>query len=420
MEAHPRTPNTEPLYTQITPASERPHVVMRRTDGQPHNRSARVPPQQLRPVLRPTRDAPPDRDAPPNSSGADADLDTDGNESEVVGQQPWYHVSASEFHEPLRSSVDLTHEVSDNDSSRVDPSGVSTASGAQSDEGEGGRCGGVRRESCEVREGERESVCQRGSRESVDGSLCVHTSQSGFLERTLDPGNRNPRNRNSYLGRHSSMEDTGGTVDLEEGEGEREKARDELDDLQTRLSSPQPCADPMWYRRGSGCEELGNMPAAAVETDQETGQPTAVVIATQSPQKSVTWADQEPGGRNQRHSCESYCSSLSSRSIHLEPPSASSSPHEGSPAPTLTPGYPGGPSLAMPPLSSQRPPPEVMGAVVVYPSEGHRRKSSSSSGILPPLSPTSLVSSGSSQHSGQVSAPSTRYSVHHYIPSKPT
>jgi hypothetical protein len=146
----------------------------------------------------------------------------------------------------------------------------------------------------------------------------------------------------------------------------------------------------------------------AVATDEETGQQSAVTasgIATlSSPQKSVTWADQELRGRgvNPRHSCESYTSSVSSRSIHLEPPSAASS-HEGSPAPTLTPGYPGGfpvgvISMATPPMTSRRPVPEGVGggaaAVVMFP---HHH----STGSVPPLSPTSLLSSGSSLQSGQ-------------------
>ena len=396
MEAHPRTPHTsEPLYSHIVqpPPGDRPRratttrVQQASTPG-PHpgthrNSAHRTSgPRQPRPVLRLPRVAPP---------SSDADIETD---SEVVvgrGRQPWYHVSASEFHEhgvvqPASAEIScMAHEGTPDtdDLSRVDPSGVSTI--GQSDAEDGGRM----RSSEDVTVGRRDGE-GRWSRDSIDGSLCVLTSQSGSREKRLSLADLDPYRRHDQGDTRTSSDPP------------PEVAREgELDDIQTRLSSPQPCADPMWYRRGSGCEETGDMPAVA--TDEETGQQTAVTasgIATlSSQQKSVTWADQELRGRgvNPRHSCESYTSSVSSRSIHLEPPSAASS-HEGSPAPTLTPGYPGGfpvgvISMATPPMTSRRPVPEGVGggaaAVVMFP---HHH----STGSVPPLSPTSLLSSGSS------------------------
>ena len=445
MEVHPRTPNTEPLYSQVAPRTDRHrHTTTSSnrptaTAGLPQRADGHLS-RRPHPVLRPSR-----LDPPMSSSGADADMDTDDVESGIaaLGQQPWYHASGSEFHEPVRSgsAEDSGGQgVSDNDdTSRVDPSGVSTISGGgQSDVEEGVRwdCGeGVRRDGGEsvrrdggedvrregsagvccdsVRELEtgrgstresRESVNvsqrPRGSRESVDGSLCVQTSHCGSLERKTHDISRHERHR------ESSYSD-GGLLEMGRGGEER----DELEEL----SSPQPCVDPMWYRRGSGCEELGNMPTVG-STERGLGQLTAVREqggggGAHSQQKSVTWADLEEGARkaNLRYSCDSY-SSLSSRSIHLEPPSASSSPHESSPTPTLTPGYPGGPSVATPLSSSRRPPPEGMGAaVVLFPSptrQQHQRRSSP--GSIPPLSPTSLSSGSSSPHSGQVLAPRAR------------
>ena len=331
--------------------------------------------------------------APPiSSSGADADVDTD---SEVVvgrGRRAWYHVSASEFHEHevVQSSADVsvtTHEGTPetDDLSRADPSGVSTI-GQSEAEDEGRRSGNL--ESGEVGRGREGGG--RWSRDSAEGSLCVQTSQTGSREKRLSLGDLQPASRH-----HSNERETRSSSETLEAAGE-----EELDDIQTRLSSPQPCVDPMWYRRGSGCEEMEDMPVVA--TDNETGQQTPLAasgIAT-SPQKSVTWADQEQHG-NPRHSRESFTSSVSSRSIHLEPPSAASS-HEGSPAPTLTPGYPGGfpggvVSMTTPPMMSRRPVIEDGAAVVMYP---HHHSTGSV-----PLSPTSLLSSGSSSlHSGQGSA----------------
>lgn len=426
MEAHPRTPNTEPLYSQIVqPPSgathpNRPHAtstpaplpVATQRHSTPRN-SRNSDPRRPHPVLRPSRVAP-----PISSSGVDADIDTDDVDSEVAGRgrRPWYHVSASEFNEVVRQPTpppaQATSEgVSDNDdTSRMDPSGISTASTGQSDVeergvkgGDGGSCEGERRREGEGRRrreeegGRGDGRRERWSRDSVEGSLCVQTSQSGSREKRLSLADLDPT-------RCHGEGDATASGDPTEMPGQRQE---ELDDIQTRLSSPQPSADPMWYRRGSGCEETDL--AAVLTTDKETGQQTAIatgMMSSSSPQKSVTWADQELGtrGANPRHSCDSYTSSLSSRSIRLEPPSAASS-HEGSPTPTLTPGYPGGfpggvVSVATPPMTSRRPLPDG-GGVVVFPHHHTRQLS----GSIPPSSPTSLLSSGSnSQHWGQGSA----------------
>ena len=327
IEAHPRTPSIKPVNPQIQPSGSSPGRP-RRTRGPAvvllhtsHCHSQATGPRQPHPVPHPQRLAP-----PISSSGADADLNTDDVESEMVRGEglPWYHVSATEVHEVVQleqTDVDCVQGTLDNDDgSLVDPSGVSTASVEQSDVEEEEQRGRV-------------SVSCEASRDNVDGSLCVQASETGSRERRGEP--EETHRRRSWGDRRTSD-----PTEVAGGEGEV----DELDNLLTSLSSPQSNADPMWYHCRSGSEE---------------------------------------------------------------PPSASSS-HEGSPAPTLTPGYPGG--LATPTLSPWGPPPEGVGAMVVFPShtQPHQRKSSSRS--VPPLSPTSLLSSGSSsQHSGQGQPPPPRY-----------
>lgn len=449
MDGHPRTPNLEPLYSQIVQSADHaPSSAGRQPRRAPATRR-RDPPQRpssSTTIHSPTHHSTPQEEvprlqivAPPIfSSGADADVDTDGIESGLVvvpeeeeeeeeNRRPWYHVSNSEFNRVLPTSSpgpansEPREEVgSDNDdSSRADPSGVSATSAGQSDvEEETTRQRQRRRSRSRVMgDGElahneelEEAVRrERWSRDSAEGSLSVHISSS--RERRLSAcSNCNPENPR----RHSLIEppftDVPPTVTTEppprqeEEEEERDDDDDELTDLQTRFTSPQLCADPMWYRRGSSYEETSSLlrlAPALTAIEQETGQQTASAVVT-THQKSVTWADQEPNYEiNPRHSYVSAHSSVSSRSIQLEHTSAPSS-HEPSPCPTITPGYPGGLGTSTP--TGGRIPPEGFGRVFVRipsPSQENpqRRRSLAESPLT--LSPSSSLSSdcsNSQQH----------------------
>ena len=311
-------------------------------------------------------------------------MDTDDGTGVGGGDRPWYH-SASELPDNHMHSTDIDYphiSSSDNDSSRIDPSGVSMTSNDPN---------------------ERED----GARASQPGGQ-GHDVSNVWLEE--------PRQR------HSNCRQEMPTLDEPGGAGEREREaegiEDELTELRGRFSSPQPSVDPMWYRRGSGCEETANMPTMTTSIGR-AGESEEDMKRT-LPQKSVTWADQEPVVvLSPRHSLESF----SSQSICLEPPSASSSrqsSREGSPAATTGQGYVEhtqltgrqlGGFVGTPPLMTRRrPAPEGMGAVVMFPSPCPLRKVSSSGSLSPP-SPTSPLGSSSSQHSGVAPPPPPPHSA---------
>lgn len=377
MEAHARIPNAEPQYSQVLPASaHRPAPVT--SQHQPrHSRRNHVPQAQLvdsqaAHVLNVT---------PSTSSYRDAGLDTDVTSD---GDQPWYHIPEPDEHTlSPPTDIDYPHTVSDNDdSSRADPSGLSVASihDLEDDELQASR---QRRD----REGSEEGIGggragRRGSRDDVNGS---------FDKLHAQPQLTPERHPNDEQEQHNGWQEEVGVESSDRG----------LDELRNRFDSPQPSTDPLWYCRASGCEETGSMPTPFNNTQKNT-----------SPHKSVTWADQEldalpPILQSPHHSDASYCSSITSTSLHLDPPSDSSSQqnsHEGSPrhktAQEFNPRKPGS-GLITPPLLSLRSPPEGTGAVVMFPSPHHLRKSSL--GSIPP-SPASHLSSSSSQHSSVPSA----------------
>lgn len=312
MEAHPRTPNTEPLYQQIQPTStQRPTVFPTRHPSR-RNRT-----RQTRLVH--SRAAPVPNTVATSSSG-DADLDTDATASE--GGQPWYQMLESqEWTQSTQTDIDYPQVESDSESdndSRADPSGVSMHDVEQ-----------------EELRGNMEVRCERegdgdGRRES-NGSL--HPQLRHTPERLL-MGDQELRcnNRHKIRGLESEIE------------------------LQNRIGSPQPSADPMWYRRASGCEETGDMPTQFNGCHKKLS----------SPQKSVKWADQQltalsPVLHSPCNSDPSHCSSTVSRV--------------------------GRSHRCIPPLSL-RFPPEGTGAVVSFPSPSYCLRKTSS-GSLPPPSPTS-------------------------------
>ena len=370
MEANPRTPNTEPLYSQIKrPSATRRGPMTATAQWYPRRTSPRgegnIQPSQPVSGVRSNL-----LNAPGTSSGGEADLDTDDITSGVpaveVEQRPWYHSASELQHEQIQSvtstDIDYPHissEENDDDNSRIDPSGISTTSNDNT---------------------------------IINEDTSVQRMEEDLNNVWLQQDQQRHQNEQAMQ-----------TVD-QASDREREEARGRIDEeqlataLQNRLSSPQPSVDPMWYRRGSGCEETGNMPTPPDECELQKS-------ITTSPQKTVTWADQEPVVLSPRHSCESF----SSQSICLEPPSASSSQQtsrEGSPVMeqdhTPVPRRFSAGFVGTPPLLARRPAPEGMGAIVMFPSPHRLRKTSS--GSLPPLSPTSLLSSNSSQCSGVVAA----------------
>ena len=324
MEAQPRTPNTEPLYHQIRPTStQRPTVFPTR---HPHP-SRRNRTRQTR--LLHSRAAPVPNTGATSSSG-DADLDTDATASE--GGQPWYQILESqEQTQSTQTDIDYPHVESDTESdndSRADPSGVSMHD-IEQEELQGNKEVRYEREGdCECGDGGRES------RDNENGSLHLQLQ----LRHTPERHEQEPRcnNRRKIRGL------------VEESEIE----------LQNRIGSPQPSADPMWYRRASGCEETGDMPTQFNSCHKKLS----------SPQKSVKWADQEltalsPILHSPHNSDPSHCSSTVSRNYHT-----------------------GRSHRCVPPLSL-RFPPEGTGAVASFPSPSHCLRKASS-GSLPPPSPT--------------------------------
>ena len=321
------------------------------------------------------------------------------------GERPWYHSAPMKSHEQI---VRYTPRGgSDNDESlRADPSGVSSAStdhtpseeelhprptSGRGEARDGGRGEGTTSE----RRHE-----ERGLRGKTGDGVCVQRES---------PERGGLREGQAI---HNGKQDQG--VDWEEGkEGQDGRDEEELDSLQPSVPSTLPGADPMWYRRASGCEETGNMPTLPLNDAQKN----------LSPQKSrsVTWADQEPATlseilQNPRHSDGSYYSAVSSRNHQLDAPIATNQRRrslEGSPGPKLTQELAGFPSvgrssgeLMSPPLSSLRSPPEGTSTAAMCPSL-HGLRKSLSGGTPPPSSPVSHVpSSTSSQNSS--GPPATR------------
>ena len=406
MEAHPRTPHAEPIYSQIQPASARRITSFTRQQQQHSQPPRRIyttqtqselarqhqqqqqqhqqsqPPRRIyatqpQPEVASSRVAPVPAIA--GSSSGDADLDTDVT-SEL---RPWYQVPESTHEQTLSPPTDIDYpanlESDNDDSSRADPSGVSTISiNDLEDE--------LQYDSNLEERMDDSRSCEGGR----DSEVTITGSLNGIHGRLSHTPERLPTHETEQ--RNSRPE-----VDMEPEEDEERK----LEKLRDKIHSPQPSADPMWYRRASGCEATGNMPASG-NTDTQTNSPLP---------KTVTWADQEataspPVLHNPRHSPDtSYCSSVTSKS----PPNAASSrqsSHEGSPRPKLTQdiGFsnPIGPAASMvtPPLSPHRAPPEGTGAVVMFPSPHHVRKLSSGSTTPSPASP---LNSSSSQHSSGLS-----------------
>lgn len=325
MEAQPRTPNAEPLYHQILPSSTQTPRVF--TTCHPHpSRKNRT--HQTR--LIHSRVAPVPNIAATSSSG-DADLDTDGTTSE--GDHPWYQILESQEHtQSTLTDIDYPHIESDRESdngSRADPSGVSMHDLQQEE------LQGSEEVSCE-----REGECEHGdgrrkNSENDNGSLHLQLLRHTPERLVMDEQELRGNNICNIRGL------------VEESE------------LQNRIGSPQPSADPMWYRRGSGCEETEDMPTQFNNCHKKVS----------SPQKSVKWADQEltalsPVPHSPCNSDPSHSSFTASRNHRTDT------------------------SRRCPPPLSLRSPPEGKGAVVSFPSPSHSLRKASS-GSLPPPSPTS-------------------------------
>lgn len=351
MEALPPTPppvqRTTNDRTRTVPAPKR--STFPRSQPTPHRKfGSQPPPARTRVAAVPLVTV---------SSSGEADVDTDGT-SEA---QPWYHEPEGLPLSPPTTDIDYPYEQESehDDSSRADPSGLSTCTHELENGGDMG---------------------DRGSAvESEDSSITI-SELCGQARETPE----------------REVEDEGRqVVSRQEEECIEQEEEDEQEAiLREQLCSPQQ-SDPMWYRRGSGCEEFGDMPF-----------PYETVPKSLSLQRSVKWADQNNGEltppiklHSPQLSATSFSSSVKNHS--QESPSSKHSSRQASPKakPAEVSGYPasGGPSGSFytPPLSPLRSPPEGQGAVVVFPSPHRTRQLTSKT----PPSPTSQVSSVSQQSS---------------------
>ena len=354
---------------------------------------------------------------------------------EETDAEPWYRTGEPLLTSPPTTDIDYPCEMlseTQSDSSRTDPSGVSTST--QDQEDGGGVMDGEREE--EEEEEEEEEGREGWESEEEGASIQEFSNQESERQEEEEEEDEEEEEeeeavrepvRERRLGRqeeqlrldHIVVEGEEEEEEVEEEEEEEEEVVEaDIDEiLRDQLSSPQ-ASDPMWYRRGSGCEETGLVPRHYYEN----------LPKPQSLTRSVKWADQNGGDLTpplHHHSPllkETPASSpLKNRYGDTTRPSNSKYAHY-QPPPRTDPRERGHQSLVMvsnglstPPLSPLRSPPEGKGAVVIFPSPDRNRRYSGSTTtssptsqlaprspapLLPPSSPTSQLSSACSQHSG--------------------